>query len=748
MSLFIPIHYQSYIHETTMMPCYPKFELLWKLLTIHLLTFNLGTAEVVTQWSFEQNLEDTAQSGIENDTLKPFGEPAYAPGVPGLGGTAVNITADGLQRLRAKDSWDLDLEESWTLEAFVWPDENNNGEWDRLWLKWGDGGNQWHFALRSFGSVDVENGLDFVINGGTWIFESNDTAEVPLSSWSHVALVGDSAANTMTAWLNGKMVGESEYKEVKPGNGAVNFGNFQSPANSLQYSGLIDEALIHDAAVSEAYLKERSALRLPSLPPTDIKISSSILIVSSVKPGLSVGAFTVTDANEADQHVIDLVAGEGDTHNSLFMIDGNQLLAATSFGHFKGNTLSIRLQAKDTTELTCEKILNLSVGSDSDTDGLLDSWELTYRESLNDLGNAGDFDKDNLSDENEFKLGTDPTMADTDGDGLDDATEVSTLTNPAEADTDGDGLTDGEEINGVIKTDPTSSDTDADGFEDLAELTEGTDPNDANQKPFRSIVHMGEVDIFNGPDDLDLDGEIIYAINCFSGDHGQQGGDLYIRGIDFISDDSEEIEGYTTTGDTGGNWTSYNFTNGNSADNKEFNALMKGVRCCGAPTDTYTFAVNPGDTYKIQVLWGENDFNATKRIWDIAFEGAIAVDDVASNGLIEDETAPRTSASDGTRWSHAFTAGDNSAEIEIGQIQGGVAGEDHRYSVSAFILSRIGSAEPGMKNISLVDDAVIIEYSGTLKSANKVSGPYTPVDGASSPHTAPVSKTAEFFLAE
>ena len=214
-------------------------------------------ADIVAQWSFEDDLEDTAPAGVSGDDLEPFGDEAYVDGVVGR---AVNLTAEGLQRLRAADSDDLDLAESWTLEAFVWPDDANSGEWDRFWTKWGDGGNEWHTAFRSTGAVDVENGLDLFINGGNNILNSNSTAEVPLEEWSHVAFVGNADAGTITAWLNGEEVGSADYEPVNPGAGAVNFGNFDSPANPLQYSGYIDEALIHNAAVSEDYLLNRTAL--------------------------------------------------------------------------------------------------------------------------------------------------------------------------------------------------------------------------------------------------------------------------------------------------------------------------------------------------------------------------------------------------------------------------------------------------------------------------------------------------------
>ena len=51
---------------------------------------------------------------------------------------------------------------------------------------------------------------------------------------------------------------------------------------------------------------------------------------------------------------------------------------------------------------------------------------------------------------------------------------------------------------------------------------------------------------------MDLNGEIIYAINCFDDDHGLQGiRNVVIRDVEFIADHTLEIEGYSTTSDTG-----------------------------------------------------------------------------------------------------------------------------------------------------------------------------------------------------
>jgi len=66
---------------------------------------------------------------------------------------------------------------------------------------------------------------------------------------------------------------------------------------------------------------------------------------------------------------------------------------------------------------------------DSDNDGLPDSWEISHFGDL--IQNPGDdYDHDELTNLQEYQLGTDPIKWDTDGDGVNDGTEVANGTNP------------------------------------------------------------------------------------------------------------------------------------------------------------------------------------------------------------------------------------------------------------------------------------------------------------------------------
>ena len=148
-----------------------------------------------------------------------------------------------------------------------------------------------------------------------------------------------------------------------------------------------------------------------------------------------------------------------------------------------------------------------ATGSDSDNDGLPDTWEyLFFPDDLSQLAGDADKDGDTLNDRGEFDRLTDPTNVDTDGDGLNDSVEAGdgkfvsatqTGTSPLKKDTDGDGLEDGVEVAGNPATNPNKSDSDEDGFTDAEEIADGFDPNDAGSNKFATLV-ANSVDEFSG----------------------------------------------------------------------------------------------------------------------------------------------------------------------------------------------------------------------------------------------------------
>jgi len=64
------------------------------------------------------------------------------------------------------------------------------------------------------------------------------------------------------------------------------------------------------------------------------------------------------------------------------------------------------------------------------------------------------------------------------------------------------------------------------------------------------------------------------------------------------------------------------------------------------------------------------------------------------------------------------------------------------------VINTGGGDEGAISGVSLQDGKVVIEFTGTLKSADSVTGPYNAVAGASSPYSVAPAKAAEFYIAE
>lgn len=107
--------------------------------------------------------------------------------------------------------------------------------------------------------------------------------------------------------------------------------------------------------------------------------------------------------------------------------------------------------------------------ADTDGDGMPDVFETAYGGPAG-LAAEGDLDADDVSNLEEYLLGSLVDDNDTDGDDLLDGDEIANQGHMLIMDTDGDGLLDGPEVN-IHGTSPTLTDTDGDGFSDHYEVS-------------------------------------------------------------------------------------------------------------------------------------------------------------------------------------------------------------------------------------------------------------------------------------
>ncbi len=94
--------------------------------------------------------------------------------------------------------------------------------------------------------------------------------------------------------------------------------------------------------------------------PTDIELSPrEIEIYRPV--GSAVGELATTDLDREDRHTYQLVAGTGDTGNSLFYMDGSTVRATVSFDVESSPTYLIRVRSTDLGGVTIEESFTISV---------------------------------------------------------------------------------------------------------------------------------------------------------------------------------------------------------------------------------------------------------------------------------------------------------------------------------------------------------------------------------------------------
>lgn len=198
-----------------------------------------------------------------------------------------------------------------------------------------------------------------------------------------------------------------------------------------------------------------------------------------------------------------------------------------------------------------------------------------------------------------------------------------------------------------------------------------------------TVVHVGEVREFNGPDDLELDPtRVVVAIDCF-GDS-----DRLVNGVLFESDQNPPDNVSVSATHTINNWAtrpSYSGADAASADNLE--EIMRDIRwtAAPAPVSVAVSGLTPGVEYELQMLFNEGaDRN---RRWDIAIEGELAVDDFSSEG--EGVWSPNN----GFAYIAPFTLspGDTTLNVEMRQHIGGQAamGSDNNPILQAFTITEV-----------------------------------------------------------
>jgi len=100
--------------------------------------------------------------------------------------------------------------------------------------------------------------------------------------------------------------------------------------------------------------------------PTGISLSSNTVVENS-PVGTVVGMLEAIDPDYGDSFTFELVAGEGDSDNASFSVDGGQLIATTGFDFEADSTRGIRIRVTDSEGESFEKALTIQIENQIET---------------------------------------------------------------------------------------------------------------------------------------------------------------------------------------------------------------------------------------------------------------------------------------------------------------------------------------------------------------------------------------------
>ncbi|MES2707466.1 MAG: hypothetical protein V4726_12790 [Verrucomicrobiota bacterium] len=197
----------------------------------------------------------------------------------------------------------------------------------------------------------------------------------------------------------------------------------------------------------------------------------------------------------------------------------------------------------------------------------------------------------------------------------------------------------------------------------------------------QTTVNSGSISIIHGPGDLDLTGEMVYAVNFSIND-----APFLVGRVPFIPDTRPPAGATFLIPNSVAPWeTRPDF--GATPEGEGLAHVFEDIRFSTTTTEAH-LPVIAGETYKLQILWYENKGSYT-RSWDISVEGAVSVDQVTSLGATPDGVPPDYDPTAGVVFTQQFTAGDGTLDVVMGQLRGDTPGTDVNPIWQGLTLERI-----------------------------------------------------------
>lgn len=155
------------------------------------------------------------------------------------------------------------------------------------------------------------------------------------------------------------------------GEGDANNSMFVISGNELKVATVAnyeaDAALnirirITDSGVGRKTYEEAIEISVTDVNETPTNISlDNLFMAENQASGTQVGSLSTTDPDGSETFTYSLVAGQGDTDNASFTIDGDKLKTAASFDFETRNSYTVRVRTTDKGSLFYEKSLQITV---------------------------------------------------------------------------------------------------------------------------------------------------------------------------------------------------------------------------------------------------------------------------------------------------------------------------------------------------------------------------------------------------
>lgn len=230
----------------------------------------------------------------------------------------------------------------------------------------------------------------------------NDVNEAPETILlSNSSIDENSADGTIIGNLSSSDpdAGDNHQYTLIAGTGDEGNSSFSINSNDqLVASGVFDfeQQTTYSIRIQSADVGGMTLAQVFTITINDVNETASVIALSTNSltennaVGDEIGEFSTTDPDNAETFTYALVAGEGDTDNVSFEIDGNTLKAAAAFDHESQNSYSIRVRSTDSQSNELETTFSITIQDVNEVPTALALSNSTVAENLTESTLVGD----------------------------------------------------------------------------------------------------------------------------------------------------------------------------------------------------------------------------------------------------------------------------------------------------------------------------------------------------------------------